>query len=192
MHAAFFGRTGDDGGLDLATPEVAVVDVVLLEVFVIVLTGKDAIQEGLDFHRESVLTTMAAADFLLRDLAHGPPRLLFVEGHDREAKEKLVWQDWGRSSPSTSRVTIGQFVLLFTISEESKTGWIIGARHGRQLPRSDDLPPDPEALPPELPHPLRRMAAELSGQAACHLRGSVESRDGAIALHTDHLERLSD
>ena len=42
------------------------------------------------------------------------------------------------------------------------------------------------------PRAWQRFGAELSGQAAYHLRGRVESRDGAIALHTDHLERLSD
>ncbi|RLB50502.1 MAG: hypothetical protein DRI90_23690, partial [Deltaproteobacteria bacterium] len=41
------------------------------------------------------------------------------------------------------------------------------------------------------PQAWRRHGAELAGQAAYHLRGSVEARDGAIALHADFLERLS-
>jgi len=40
------------------------------------------------------------------------------------------------------------------------------------------------------PRTWQRFGAELTGQAAYHLRGRVESRDGAIALHADHLERL--
>jgi plasmid stabilization system protein ParE len=41
------------------------------------------------------------------------------------------------------QVSIGQFVLLFTILEEEQQVWILHARHGRQLTRPDDLPDDP-------------------------------------------------
>lgn len=44
-------------------------------------------------------------------------------------------------------LTIGQFVPLFTIVEEAKTVWIVGARHGFQLPQADDLPEDHDAFP---------------------------------------------
>ena len=44
---------------------------------------------------------------------------------------------------------VGHFVLLFTIVEESETVWIINARHGRQLPRPDELPIDPGSLADE-------------------------------------------
>lgn len=35
---------------------------------------------------------------------------------------------------------VGDFMLLFTVVEESKTVWVIGARHGRRLPRPASLP----------------------------------------------------
>ena len=48
-------------------------------------------------------------------------------------------------------MVIGQFVLLFTIVEETKTVWVISARHGRQLPRPGDLPADLGSLGDEDP-----------------------------------------
>ncbi len=43
-------------------------------------------------------------------------------------------------------LAIGQFVLLFTIIESEQEIWIVHARHGRQLTRSEDLPRDRDAL----------------------------------------------
>jgi plasmid stabilization system protein ParE len=40
------------------------------------------------------------------------------------------------------RMAIGVFVLLFTIRDADKQVWILHARHGRQLTRPHDLPPD--------------------------------------------------
>jgi len=44
------------------------------------------------------------------------------------------------------RMTIGLFVLLFTIRDAKKQVWIVHARHGRQLTRPHDLPPDAESI----------------------------------------------
>jgi plasmid stabilization system protein ParE len=35
---------------------------------------------------------------------------------------------------------IGDFMLIFTIREESKTVWVLTARSSRQLPKPQDLP----------------------------------------------------
>lgn len=35
---------------------------------------------------------------------------------------------------------IGEYVLLYTIVEETRTVWIVNARHGRQLPQPGSLP----------------------------------------------------
>ena len=35
---------------------------------------------------------------------------------------------------------VGAFMLLFTVVEETKTVWVIAARHGRRLPRPEELP----------------------------------------------------
>jgi plasmid stabilization system protein ParE len=43
-------------------------------------------------------------------------------------------------------MVIGQFVLQFTVVEDTKTVWVVGARHGRQLPRPGHLPVDLESL----------------------------------------------
>lgn len=45
-------------------------------------------------------------------------------------------------------IPIGQFVLFFTIVEETKTIWVIHARHGRQLSRPADFPELRDDLPP--------------------------------------------
>ena len=37
-------------------------------------------------------------------------------------------------------IPIGQFVLFFTIVEETQTVWVIHARHGRQFSRPEDFP----------------------------------------------------
>jgi len=37
------------------------------------------------------------------------------------------------------------FLLLFTITEDTKTVWVIGARHGRQLPRAEGMSEPGEA-----------------------------------------------
>ena len=38
------------------------------------------------------------------------------------------------------KVNVGGYLLLFTIVDETETVWVIGFRHGRQLPRLSDLP----------------------------------------------------
>lgn len=38
------------------------------------------------------------------------------------------------------RLLIGSYLMLFTIVEEEKTVWVIGFRHGRRLPRPEELP----------------------------------------------------
>jgi len=38
------------------------------------------------------------------------------------------------------RLLIGDYFLLFTVVERDRTVWVIGFRHGRQLPRPDELP----------------------------------------------------
>ena len=44
------------------------------------------------------------------------------------------------------KVSIGQFVLFFTIIEDARTVWVIHARHGRQLARPGDLPGDLDSI----------------------------------------------
>ncbi len=44
------------------------------------------------------------------------------------------------------RIPIGQFVVFFTIVDETQSVWVIHAKHGRQLTRPDDLPEDLESL----------------------------------------------
>lgn len=39
-------------------------------------------------------------------------------------------------------LVVGSFLLIFTVVEETKTVWIVNARHGRQLPQSKNLPID--------------------------------------------------
>ncbi len=40
------------------------------------------------------------------------------------------------------RIPIGQFVLFFTIVDETRTVWVIHAKHGKQLTQPDDFPAD--------------------------------------------------
>ena len=51
------------------------------------------------------------------------------------------WYDY-----EVRHIPIGQFVLFFTILDETQSVWVIHARHGRQLTSPDDLPPDLEML----------------------------------------------
>ncbi|HEY8751801.1 MAG TPA: type II toxin-antitoxin system RelE/ParE family toxin [Tepidisphaeraceae bacterium] len=44
------------------------------------------------------------------------------------------------------RVLVGQYLILFTVSDETHTVWVIGFRHGSRLPR-------PTELPDVVPHP---------------------------------------
>ena len=44
------------------------------------------------------------------------------------------------------RIPIGQFVVFFTIVDETQSVWVVHAKHGRQLTRPDDLPADLESL----------------------------------------------
>ena len=52
-----------------------------------------------------------------------------------------AWRDY-----EIRRVSIGQFILFFTIVEEAKTVWVIHAKHVRQKTRGQDLPGDLESL----------------------------------------------
>lgn len=38
------------------------------------------------------------------------------------------------------RLLVGNYLVLFTVAEEDQTVWVIGVRHGRRLPRPDELP----------------------------------------------------
>lgn len=38
------------------------------------------------------------------------------------------------------KLSIKGFLLLYTIDENTRTVWIIATRHGRQLPRAENLP----------------------------------------------------
>jgi hypothetical protein len=57
---------------------------------------------------------------------------------------------WGRSrSESTGHcdyevrcIPIGQFVLFFTIVDETRTVWVSHAKHGKQLTEPDTFPAD--------------------------------------------------
>ena len=40
------------------------------------------------------------------------------------------------------RIAVGQFVLFFTIVEETRAVWIVHAKHGKQLTKSDAFPTD--------------------------------------------------
>lgn len=44
------------------------------------------------------------------------------------------------------RIPIGQFVLFFTIVEETRAVWVIHAKHGKQLTEPDAFPTDLAAL----------------------------------------------
>jgi hypothetical protein len=39
-------------------------------------------------------------------------------------------------------IPIGQFVLFFTIVDETRTVWVIHAKHGKQLTEPDTFPAD--------------------------------------------------
>ena len=41
---------------------------------------------------------------------------------------------------------IGQFVLFFTVVDETQAVWVIHAKHGKQLTDPDDFPADLESL----------------------------------------------
>ena len=44
------------------------------------------------------------------------------------------------------QLVVGSHLILFTIDDDHRKVWIVGLRHGRRLPRPQDLPMDP-ALP---------------------------------------------
>lgn len=53
--------------------------------------------------------------------------------------------DESRSRPyEVRRLLVDGHHLLFTVVEETKTVWVIGFRHGRQLERAEELPETPE------------------------------------------------
>ena len=41
---------------------------------------------------------------------------------------------------------IGKHVLLFTVVESKKLVWVVGFRHGAQLPQSNELPDDVDEI----------------------------------------------
>ncbi len=60
---------------------------------------------------------------------------------------RCAWAPEDSSCPYEVRsMTIGQFMLLFTILEETKTVWIVNARHARQLPQPGDTLPELDSL----------------------------------------------
>ena len=44
------------------------------------------------------------------------------------------------------RLVVGQFVIFFTIVDETRSVWVIHARHGSQLSEPEDFPRDPRSL----------------------------------------------
>ena len=40
------------------------------------------------------------------------------------------------------KIAVGDYLLVFTVDDESSRVWVIGFRHGAMLPRPDDLPDD--------------------------------------------------
>jgi len=44
------------------------------------------------------------------------------------------------------RLSIGQFVLFFTILDDAQAVWVLHARHGRQLTRPEDFPSGRQTL----------------------------------------------
>jgi len=108
------------------------------EVF-ITTAAKQRIRE----HAEWIATEQAgpqvAADWLTRiggtiDQLNEMPRRHPVAAED-------AWCDY-----EVRQVTIGQYLIFFTILQGAHAVWVIYARHGRQLTRVDDLPDDVGSL----------------------------------------------
>lgn len=53
-------------------------------------------------------------------------------------------EDW--CDYEVRHVPIGQFVLFFTVVDETQTVWVIHAKHGKQLTHRDAFPRDLESL----------------------------------------------
>lgn len=93
------------------------------------------IHEQADYIASEQQAPELAADWLSRVLKAGNT-LREMPGRCPLAIEDVLF-------PYEIRVLlVGQFHLLFTIVEDTKTVWVISARHGRQAPRALDLPPD--------------------------------------------------
>ena len=44
------------------------------------------------------------------------------------------------------QLVVGNRLLLFTIDEDQRKGWVVGLRHGHRLPRPQDLPENRASL----------------------------------------------
>lgn len=58
---------------------------------------------------------------------------------------------------------VGEFLLLFTVVEKDSSVYVIGARHGRRLPRPDELPSE---LGVGDPDPVRDTRGMLAGETS--------------------------
>ncbi len=47
------------------------------------------------------------------------------------------------------QLVVGSHLLLFTIDDEQRKVWVVGLRHGRRLPRPEELPEDRASLEDE-------------------------------------------
>lgn len=47
------------------------------------------------------------------------------------------------------QLVVGSHLILFTIDDERRRVWVVGLRHGRHLPRPEDLPEDQASLEDE-------------------------------------------
>lgn len=106
----------------------------IFEVFITV-AAKQRIREQAEWIATEQAGPQVAADWLTRiERTIGEletmPRRYPVAAED-------AWCDY-----EVRQVSLGQFVLFFTILEDTQAVWVIHARHGRQLTHPDDLPDD--------------------------------------------------
>jgi len=74
-------------------------------------------------------------------------RLLHAAGTLETLPRRCQEAEENKSRPyEVRRLLVGDYHLLFTIIEDTRTVWVIGFRHSRQLERSDNLPDDLDSL----------------------------------------------
>lgn len=110
----------------------------IYEVF-IVPAAKLRIQQQAEYIATEQKAPEAAAKWLARvfdriDRLAEMPRRFAVAVED-------AWCDY-----EVRRISIGQFVVFFTIVDETRTVWVIHAKHGKQLTQPDAFPSDPMTL----------------------------------------------
>jgi toxin ParE1/3/4 len=105
----------------------------------IVAAAKRRIREQAEYIATVQLAPEAASKWLMRiydkidGLAEMPRRY-------RVADED-AWFDY-----EVRRIPIGEFVLFYTIVDETRTVWVIHAKHGKQLTEPDAFPTDLASL----------------------------------------------